>query len=341
MKLAEIAEIIGGRIVGDPSVDITGVSAIQDAHLGDITFLAAKVNLQNSCSTNASAIITKKKIDGVSQSMLIVDNPQLAFAKTLELFHNKPFKSLGISRESVIGSKVTIAGDISVYPHVCISNNVTIGKRVTIYPFVYIGENVSIGDDTVIYSNVTIRENVTIGKKAIIHPGAVVGSDGFGYVKDREKQYKIPQVGGVVIEDDVEIGANVTIDRATVGNTIIGCGTKVDNLVQIAHNVKIGRNCIIIAQVAIGGSVEIGDGVVLAGQVGVRDHIKIGNGVMVGAQSGIGHDISDKQIFSGSPAIPHKEWLRAQSIYEKLPGLLKRLRELERKIKKEDSSHDG
>lgn len=341
MKLSEIADLIGAQIAGDPEVEITGVSGIKDAQQGDITFLAGKKNLQDAYSTKAFAIIATEKIKGINASMLVVNNPYLAFARTLDIFYKKPFKSIGISEKAFIGSDVNFGDHISIYPFVFIQNNVSIGNRVTIYPHVFIGDNVSIEDNSIIYPNVTLRENVKIGKNVVIHSGAVVGADGFGYIEEKSIHHKIPQVGGVVIEDDVEIGANVTIDRATLGNTVIGGGTKVDNLVQIAHNVKIGRNCIIIAQVAIGGSVEIGDGVVLAAQIGIRDHVKIGNGVMVGAQSGIGHDIPDKQMFSGSPAIPHKTWLRAQSIYSKLPEYVRRLQKLERAIKKEGCSNDG
>ena len=165
-----------------------------------------------------------------------------------------------------------------------------------------------------------------------MHSGAVIGSDGFGYVPEKGSHYKIPQVGGVIVEDDVEIGANVCIDRATVGNTIIGCGTKIDNLVQVAHNVKIGRNCIIVAQVGISGSVEIGDGAIIAGQVGVKDHVKIGAGTIVAAQAGVTGDIPAGQIYSGTPAIPHGTSLRAQSLYSKLPELVKRMREIEKKL---------
>jgi UDP-3-O-[3-hydroxymyristoyl] glucosamine N-acyltransferase len=333
MKLKEIADLIGGRIIGNPEIEITGVSGIREARHGDITFLADKKNIKDIYNTNASAVIVRDEIEGLSTSMLIVNNPHLAFAKALEVFYTKPFKSLGISNKAIIGDNVDFGDNVTVYPLVYISSNITIGARVTIFPGVYIGDRVSIGEDSIIYPNVTIRENVTIGKRVIIHSGTVIGSDGFGYVLEKGKHYKIPQVGGVIIEDDVEIGANVTIDRATTGNTIVGSGTKIDNLVQIAHNVKIGKNCIIVAQVGIGGSVEIGDGVILAGQVGVRDHVKIGSGVKIGAQSGIVHDIPDNEAFSGTPAIPHKTWLRAQSIYAKLPEYIKRLQELEKKAK--------
>jgi UDP-3-O-[3-hydroxymyristoyl] glucosamine N-acyltransferase len=340
MKLRELAELIGGRISGNPDVEISGVSGMEEAKEGDITFLLDKNKLNEISSVNVSAVIVKEEIKELAASMLIVDNPQFTFARALEVFYIKPYNPSGISDKAFIGDGVQTGDDISVHPLAYISSNVILGARVTVSPGVYIGQGVSIGDDSILYPNVTIKENVKIGKKAIVHSGAVIGSDGFGYVLEKGIHHKIPQVGGVIIEDDVEIGANVVIDRATLGNTIIGQGTKIDNLVQIAHNVKIGKKCIIVSQVGISGSVEIGDGVVLAGQVGVRDHIKIGDGAMVGAQSGIGTDIPDGQLYSGSPAIPHKTWLRSQSIYAKLPEYVKRLQKLERKLHKEGQSDD-
>jgi len=334
MKLGKIADLINAKIVGDSEIEITGACGIKEAKNGDITFLADKKNIKYIHTTDASAIIVRDEIKESPKSMLIVDNPHLAFAKVLEIFYKKPFAPLGISDKAVIGKDVNLGENVTIYPLAYISNNINIGARVIIFPGVYIGEGVSIGDDSIIYPNVTIRENVIIGKRVIIHAGTVIGSDGFGYVFEKGQHYKIPQIGGVVIEDDVEIGANVTIDRATTGNTLIGSGTKIDNLVQIGHNVKIGKNCIIIAQVGIGGSVEIGNNVILAGQVGIRDHVKISDNVKVGAQSGVAHDIPRDEIFSGTPAIPHKTWLRAQNIYNKLPNYIKRLKELESRIKK-------
>jgi len=336
MKLKEIADIIGGRISGDPEAEIIGAAGIKEAKKGYITFLAEKSKLKDVSKLNASAVIVKEKIEELPTNMLIVDNPYLAFARVLEIFYVKPHAPSGISDRAVIGNNVKIGDDVSIYPLVYISNNVTIGSRVTISPGVFIGENTSIGDDTFIYPNVTIREKVKIGRKVIIHAGTVIGSDGFGYVNNKGSHYKIPQVGGVIIEDEVEIGANVTIDRATVGNTIIGSGTKIDNLVQIAHNVIIGKNCIIAGQVGISGSVEIGDGVIFAGQVGVRDHVKIESKAIITGQTGVMGDVPEGQIYSGTPAIPHKIWLRSQNIYTKLPEYIKRLQELERKLSKEE-----
>jgi UDP-3-O-[3-hydroxymyristoyl] glucosamine N-acyltransferase len=347
MLLKELADRIGGLISGDSGIEITGVSGLKDARAGDITFLSAKINVNDAVRTAASALIVNPAMkELVSRekdtpiTMLVVDHPQLAFAKALEIFNPNPYVSAGISDRAVIGKNISTGDDVSIYPLAYICDNVSLGARVTISSGVYIGEGVTIGDDSIIDPNVTIREKTRIGKKVIIHSGTVIGSDGFGYVLEKGTHHKIPQTGGVIIEDDVEIGANVTVDRATIGDTVIGKGTKIDNLVQIGHNVKIGTNCIIVSQVGISGSVEIGDGVVLAGQVGIRDHVKIGNGAIVGSQSGIGSNVPDGQVFSGSPAIPHKTWLRAQSIYAKLPEYIRRLQGIERKLEKEDHPDD-
>jgi UDP-3-O-[3-hydroxymyristoyl] glucosamine N-acyltransferase len=273
----------------------------------------------------------KNEIPDISIPMLVVDNPYLAFAKTLKLFYIKPYIPSGISKNAVIGKNVTLGNEVSIFSNVYICDGVAIGDRVSLYPFVYIGSNVSIGEGTTIYPNSTILDNVTIGKNVVIHSGSVLGSDGYGYVRINNTHYKIPQVGGVIVEDDVEIGANVTVDRATLGNTIIGKGTKIDNLVQIAHNVIIGKNCLIVSQAGISGSVEIGNNVTIAGQAGIADHLKIDDGVTVIGKSGVTHDLK-YGIYSGVPAIPHREWLRAQSCYAKLPDIVKRLRELEKKI---------
>ena len=336
MKLKELAGMIGGTVSGNPDVDITGVSGIEEAQQGDITYILNLDTVEDITSLKASALILKEEVKGLTASMVISDNPQYTFARALEVFYVKPCPPGGISEKAVIGSDVVTGNDITVHPHAYIGNGAKIGSNVTISPGAYIGDGAVIGDGSFIHPHVTIREKVTLGKNVIIHAGSVIGADGFGYVLEQGKHYKIPQVGSVIIEDDVEIGANAVIDRGTMGDTVIGRGTKIDNLVQIAHNVKIGKNCIIISQVGISGSVEIGDGVVLAGQVGVRDHIKIGKGAMVGAQSGIGGNIPEGQVYSGSPAIPHVSWLRAQSIYAKLPDFIKRLQKLEKKLQKEE-----
>jgi UDP-3-O-[3-hydroxymyristoyl] glucosamine N-acyltransferase len=224
--------------------------------------------------------------------------------------------------------------DLSLYPFVYIGDRCQIGDRVTIYPGVYIGEDSIIGEESILYPNVSIYSGTVIGKRVILHSGVVVGSDGFGYVKEGRRNVKIPQVGGVEIEDDVEIGANTTIDRGALGKTIIRRGVKIDNLVQVAHNVVIGEDSIIVAQVGISGSAKIGSNVILAGQVGVVDHIEIGDNVRVGAQSGITHDLAANQGYIGSPALPQREFLRAATVFPKLPEMRKTLLEIEKRLKK-------
>ncbi|MEW6214056.1 MAG: UDP-3-O-(3-hydroxymyristoyl)glucosamine N-acyltransferase [Nitrospirota bacterium] len=335
MKLKEIASLFNGEIIGPPEADdieITGVSGIKEAKEGDITFVSAERYIKDLSGCRASCVIVKEPIADVGIAQLKVSNPYLAFAKLLEHFYIKPQEPTGISKDAIVSDKAKIGDDVSIFPFSYISDGVSIGDRTVIYPYVFVGENTTIGEQCIIYPNVTLRENVKIGNRVIIHSGSVIGSDGFGYVFGEGRHYKIPQVGGVIIEDDVEIGSNVSVDRATTGNTIIGRGTKIDNLVQIAHNVKIGENSIIIAQVGIGGSTEIGDFVTLAGQVGITDHAKIESETMVGAQSGImGH--VKKGAYSGTPAISHRDWLKAQAIFAKLPELYKKIKELEERIK--------
>lgn len=333
MKIKELAARTGGSVSGDPDIEITGVAGITEAGPGEITLLADKKHYASASTSGASAFIAGEEVEGIAGSMIISPNPRLVFAKALEILHVPPRRPSGVSDRAFIGDHTVLGEEISVHPFAYVGSNVSVGARVTIYPGAYIGDNVSIGDDSVIYSNATVREGVTIGSRVIIHAGAVIGSDGFGYVQDGNGLYKIPQVGGVVIGDRVEIGANVTVDRATTGNTIIGSGSKIDNLAHVAHNVNIGENCIIIAQVGISGSVTIGDGTILAGQVGVRDHVTIGSGATVGAKSGVVKDIPDGQVFSGIPAIPHTAWLKAQHIFSRLPEYIKRLKRLEEKLK--------
>ncbi len=335
MKLKEIASLLKGEIIGPPQADnieITGVSGIKEAQEGDISFMSAQKYRKELSACKASCVIVKETIPDINITQLKVSNPYLAFAKLLEHFYVKPQKFSGISNGAIISEKTQIAADVSIFPFSYISDGVSIWSGTIIYPYVFIGENTSIGERCIIYPQVTLREGVRIGNNVIIHSGSVIGSDGFGYVLEEGRYHKIPQVGGVIIEDDVEIGSNVSIDRATTGNTVIGKGTKIDNLVQIAHNVKIGNNSIIVAQVGIAGSTEIGDYVTLAGQVGITDHVKIDSGTIIGAQSGITGDVT-KGIYIGSPALPHRDWLKAQAVFAKLPVLNKKIKELEEKIK--------
>lgn len=332
MKLKEIAAMTGGQVVGDPDVEILGVAGIRDAGEGDATFLSDERLMKECAMSRASCVIVGRPLAEIDKPQIVVKNPYYAFAQLLEHFYVSPVQPAGISDMAFISEKARLGKDVSIHPFAYISDGVVIGDNTVIHTGVFIGKDCVIGARCVLYPNVTIREKVTIGERVLIHPGSVIGSDGFGYVFEGGRHYKIPQVGGIVIGDDVEIGANVTVDRATTGNTVIGKGTKIDNLVQIAHNVKIGENSIIVAQVAIGGSAEIGSHVMIGGQVAVADHATIDDGAMIGGKSGImGH--VKKGIYSGSPAIPHRDWLKASALFARLPELNKRIKELEEKTK--------
>ena len=332
MKLTALASLVNGEIIGNQDIDISGVSGILEAHEGDITFLSSNKYVKDLPKCKASCLIVKEAIENIGIAQLKVSNPYLAYAKLLEHFYVNPQEPIGISKHAFVSDKARLGVNVSVFPFAYISDGVSIGDGTVIYPYVYIGESTSVGEHCILYPHVTLRERIQVGNSVIIHAGSVIGSDGFGYVFDGGIYHKIPQVGGVVIQDDVEIGSNVSIDRATTGNTIIGKGTKIDNLSQIAHNVRIGYNTIIIAQVGISGSTEIGDYVTLAGQVGVADHAKIESQTMIGAQSGVMGTIP-RGAYSGSPAMPHREWLKAQAVFSRLPELQKKIRELEGKIK--------
>lgn len=342
MKLKDVADLIGAEISGDPGVEITGASGIRDAAPGDITFVSAKKYANEIRNTRASAVILKKEFKDLVANSLIVDNPQYSFALIQRILYVKPKKTVGISDKAIIGKNVNFGDEVNIHPLAFIGDNVSLGSKVTIYPGSHIGEGVTIGDDSVIYPNVSIYGEASVGRRVIIHAGTVIGSDGFGFVKEKGAHHKIPQVGGVIIEDDVEIGANVTIDRAAMkkSHTTIGSGTKIDNLVHIAHNVIIGRNCLIMAQAGVAGSTVICDGVILAGQSALADHLKIGKGAIVTPQSGVFRDIAEGEIFSGTLAMPHKTWLRAQNIIAKLPEYIKRLQLIERKVNKEGPLND-
>jgi UDP-3-O-[3-hydroxymyristoyl] glucosamine N-acyltransferase len=333
MKLKEFSKIVQGIILGNPEIEITGVSGIKDAKKGDITFISYPKFLKDLRGSNASCVMVKEPLEGITITQLKVLNPYYAFAKAIEYFYPKSSFEPHVSNLARISDKAVIGKNVSIFPFAYISDDVSIGNETVILPSVFIGKDTKIGSQCLIYPNVVIRENVQIGNRVIIHAGTVIGSDGFSYVFENGAHYKIPQVGGVVIEDDVEIGSNVSIDRATIGNTIIGKGTKIDNLAQVAHNVKIGENSLIVAQVAIGGSSEIGNFVTIAGQVGIADHTTIESKTLIGAKSGLAGHIT-KGAYSGSPAIPHKNWLRSQALFAKLPEIYRKFKELEERLNK-------
>ena len=342
-KLRELAQWVDGTVVGDGEVEISGVAAIEEARAGEITFIANPKYLPKLGETQASAVIVSKEVTEAERPLLCVTNPYLAFAKILILYSHKPYQSKGIDSNAWVSPTAKLGKELTLYALVYVGDRCSIGDRVTLYPGVYVGEDSTIGEDSILYSNVSIYPGTVIGKRVILHGGVVVGSDGFGYVKEGKKNVKIPQIGKVEIEDDVEIGANTTIDRATFGKTIIRRGVKIDNLVQVAHNVVIGEDSILCAQVGISGSTKIGSNVTLAGQVGVVDHTEIGDNVMVGAQAWVTHRLPANQGYVGSPALPHREFLRVNAVFSKLPEMRKTLIEIEKRLKKieEDLSSKG
>jgi len=335
--LGDIALYIGGEIVGNPSIRITGVAGIEDAKTGDLTFLANPKYVSFLNITSASAVIVSKEIktEGIKIPLIKHPNPYFAFTQAMEfLIDTKKIYPEGIHPTVVLGEKVKLEKGVHIDSHVILGAGAWLKHNATILAGSFVGANSMVGENSLIYPNVTIRENVEIGNNVIIHPGTVIGSDGFGYAKEKGIHHKIPQIGRVIIEDDVEIGANVTIDRATLGVTKIGKGTKIDNLVQIAHNVEIGENCIIAAQVGISGSTKIGNDVIIGGQVGVGGHIKIGNRVVIGAQSGVTKDIPDDTIVFGYPAREIHKTKRIEAHLSRLDLYVERLKKLELEIER-------
>ncbi|MEE9614646.1 MAG: UDP-3-O-(3-hydroxymyristoyl)glucosamine N-acyltransferase [Thermodesulfobacteriota bacterium] len=333
--LEELAVLVGGRVAGDGSVVITGAAGLEGAGPGDISFCASSKYARLLEATDAGAVIVRDGgagDEGKGINLLLVENPMLAWTAILKELSPQPPPPPGVHPGAEVHPDAVFGRDVSIGANAFVDCGVRLGDGVVIMPGVYIGRDVRIGDGTVIYPNVSIREGTKIGKRVVIHCNSVIGGDGFGYVKVGSRHHKIPQVGIVRIGDDVEIGACVTVDRATTGETVIGRGTKIDNLVQFGHNVRIGEDAIIVAQVGIAGSTTVGNRVTLAGQAGVIDHIEIGDDTTVGAQSLVKNILPPKGVFTGYPALPHGEWLRAQSIFSKLPEMKKKLRELEKKV---------
>jgi UDP-3-O-[3-hydroxymyristoyl] glucosamine N-acyltransferase len=331
-SLESLAREVGGKVIGDGSVVISGLAGIEEAQQGDITFASNERFFPLLKETKAFAVIVPQEIADVTLPLLIVKNPLLAAAKILALFTQRPYVAGGISALAWVSPSAKVSKDATIHPFAFIGDEAEIGPRVTIYPFVSIGPQALIGEDTVIYPNVTIYPRCILGKRVIVHAGTVIGADGFRFVKDGEENVKIPQVGIVEIEDDVEIGANCCIDRAAFGKTLIKKGVKFDNLVQIGHNVQIGEHSIIVAQVGISGSTKVGKNVILAGQVGVVDHVEIGDNVMIGAQSGVYTDVPSNQVVSGSPPLPHRQFLRVAAVWTKLPEMKKELDRLRKRV---------
>jgi UDP-3-O-[3-hydroxymyristoyl] glucosamine N-acyltransferase len=324
--------LIGGKVVGDGSVTINRMAPIDAAGPGDITFVANPKYLAKLKETTASAVIVKPGIESPGVALLVCDNPYLAFAKVLTALHVRRPEAQGVMDGARVDPSAELGADVTIHPGCVIGAKVRIGQGTILYPGVVVYDGVEIGEDCLVHAGVTIREQCRLGSRVVIQPGAVIGSDGFGFAPDGKAYYKIPQVGIVAIQDDVEVGANVCIDRAAMGVTLVKRGTKIDNLVQIAHNVTVGEDTILVAQVGIAGSSKVGDHCTLGGQVGVSGHIKIGDNTMVGAQSGIISDLDAGQVFSGTPTMPHREWLKASAAVKNLPAMRKTINSLQKRI---------
>ncbi len=334
-SLEELARCAMGEVLGDPQLQIQGFAPLETAAVGEISFLVKAAEAGKLANFQGSALIVPLdfKIDSESLSLIRVENPYLASARIHTLLLEKTFVAMGIHKLASVAESTILPTEISVAAFVSIGEGCVLGERISLEAGVVIGDGVEIGDDTRLLANVVIAEGCKIGKRVVLYPGAVIGSDGYGYATDnRGFHTKRPQVGIVQIDDDVEIGANSCVDRAAYGVTHIKAGAKIDNLVQIGHNVVVGENCLVVAQVGISGSTTLGRNVVLGGQVGVADHVSLGDAVMVAAQSGIHSDHPAGAVIGGSPALPQKQFARAAIQYGKLPEMGRDLRRLKKAV---------
>ena len=329
--LKDIALMVDGSLWGEEDIEITGVTNIEEAGERQITF-AVPPHLGKAAASRAAAVIIPDDVADFPKPAIKVANPRLAFTKLLELFTPPVMVKRSVHPSAVIGENVTLGENVAIMAQVVIADGAIVGDNAIIYPHTYIGEGATVGNDALLYPNVTIREQCRIGERVVIHSGAVIGSDGFGFVTVEGKHHKVPQVGNVVIEDDVEIGSNTAIDRATTGSTMVKCGTKIDNLVHLAHNVVIGEDCFLVAQTGIAGSAVVGDHVTFAGQCGSAGHLTVGDNCVFAARTAVISDVPSGSFYAGFPARPHQEWLRSEGAVHKLPQLNKKVRELEKRL---------
>jgi UDP-3-O-[3-hydroxymyristoyl] glucosamine N-acyltransferase len=329
--VSEIAKQLQGEVVGDGNAILNSFAPANRAKPGDLTFAENENFFARAEDSAATAVIADQRFSSTKKILIRVPNARIAFAKALALFFPEPAKPPGIHPLAVVAASASVDPTAHIGPHCTVGERVKIGARCILQAGNFVGDDSTLADDVNLFPNVTLYPRTEIGKRVRIHAGTTIGSDGYGYVLDGGFHRKVPQIGNVILGDDVEIGANVTIDRGALGSTVIGKGTKIDNLVQIAHNVEIGEHCLVIAQVGIAGSTKLGHYVVLAGQVGVGGHLKIGNQVTVGAKAGVMTDIPDHGKWLGAPAQPDKQFKRQIIAIQRLPDLLKRLAEFERK----------
>ncbi len=326
----DIAAKLGGKVLGDRTMPLTGFQAADRARAGDLTFAENRTFFERAEQSAASAIIVDKTFTSERKVLIRVHSARIAFAKVVPLFYPEPGPPTGIHPSAIISEKAEVHPEACVGAHVIISNGAKIGARTVLHGNNYVDENCVIGEDCSIFHNVTLYPRTQIGNRVRIHAGTILGSDGFGYVQEDGKHLKVPQIGNVVVDDDVEIGANVTIDRGALGPTHIGAGTKIDNLVQIAHNVSTGENCLIVSQAGVAGSTKLGNLVTIAGQVGLAGHLRIGDNVTILGGSGVMRDIDDGGKWWGTPAQPDKKMKRQLLALQRLPDLLRRYNHFEK-----------
>lgn len=332
ISLKEIAELVGGELRGDGSKKITGINRLNQAGPSEISFFKDKRYERELKATRAAALLLEQYRLDIEADQVIVKDAFSAYIKVAKMFAPEVPRYEGPVQNIFVHPDARIGIGVSLYPNVYVGKGVFIGDRSILFPGVYVGDFSEIGSETVLYPNVVVMPRCRIGKNCILHPGVVVGADGFGYFRDEMGIHKIPQIGNVVIGDGVELGANTCVDRAALGSTLVGDEVKVDNLVQVGHNVVIGDGTLIVAQAGIAGSVEIGRGVLIGGQVGISDHVKIGDRAMIGSQSGVAKDIASGDVVSGTPTMPHRLWLRVVTLLKELPSLFDRVKRLERVI---------
>lgn len=331
----QIAQLLDGEVVGDENATVSALSKIEEGKPGTLSFLANPQYTPFIYKTDASIVIVNKSFQpeaSIASTLIKVDDAYGAFAKLLDYYNTIKNNKTGIEQPSFIAPSAQIGADCYVGAFAYVGERVTIGNNVKIYPHVFIGDDVTIGDNTILFSGVKVYAECRIGAEVTIHGGSIIGGDGFGFAPNSENSYnKVAQIGNVIIEDHVEIGSSTTIDRATLGSTIIRKGVKLDNLIQVAHNVEIGDNTVIAAQTGIAGSTKIGKNCMIGGQVGIIGHLKIGNNVKIAAQSGVAKNIADGQVVQGSPAFTHGEYVRAYAMFRRLPNLAEKINQLENK----------
>ncbi len=333
--LGELAEYVGGRVLGNASVEIRSAATLGRAGKGDISFLANDKYEKQLLSTKASAVITGRDTVSTSVPLLIAQDPYYAFMQIMVLLHgHRKHKKVGISSRAMISDSAKVGADCHIHDFVTIADGAIIGDGCIIYPCTYIGQNVVIGNDCILYPNVVIYEGCKIGNRVFINANATIGEDGFGYASHNGAHHKIPQIGSVVIEDDAEIGAGCGIERGTLNDTIIGQGSKLGDLVAIGHGTKIGPHCLLVAQVGVAGSTSMGNHCIVGGQAGIVGHIAIGNNVAIGAQAGVINNISDGKVVLGAPAIDANKGRRAYGMIQYLPEMRQSIRDIQSQIER-------